>query len=278
MAHAAPPEDRGPLRPGPPLPAGTSSVVRGVTLPDGTAAVLKRFRSHRAWSQARRALEEWGPACGPELRVPSLLAVDPEGPLTLLIERLDGVRADQPGWRTDTVLARRLGRGLRALHAVGDTDADPLSLQDACARRMSGWLSQGKGDLEPDLIAAVQRRFDPSALAGRVRRVCHRDAEPYNLLLADGQAIALVDFEHARMDDPLLDIVSTWDGRPLGQSPFTAALVTAWGHPAPPPALRCWGLLHGVATLCKARQEGNIQRAAQARDSLIQITRSPEPE
>lgn len=271
MGHADSDEDKGPFTPGPPLPTGKSSLVRPVVLPDGTGAVLKRFRSHRAWRQAQHALLVWGPACGDELRVPRLLGSEPEGPLTLMIERLPGERADQPGWRRDPSLADALGRGLRALHAVPSDDDDPLPLDEACARRMAGWLKRAASEVEPEVLTGVNDRFQPAALRGRRRRVCHRDAEPYNVLRTPGLSIALVDFEHARMDDPLLDIVSTWDGAPLDRSPFTAGLVAAWGHAAPLPALRCWGLLHGVATLCMARSEGDTERAEQALAFLIRL-------
>ncbi len=271
MGHPDSDEHEGTFAPGAPLAAGASSIVRGVVLPDGTPAVLKRYRSHRAWRQALGALRDWGPLVGPSLTMPRLLQTEPDGPLTLLVERLPGVRADQPGWRRDSSLASALGRGLRALHDLPVGDDDPLSLERAVTRRMKGWMSRAPRHLEPRLLAAVNARFQPSALAGRRRRPCHRDAEPDNVLVGPDHAVALIDFEHARMDDPLVDIVRTWDGAPLDRSPFTAALVAAWGAPAPVAALRCWGLLHGVATLCTAHEAGLEERAAQAVAFLTQI-------
>jgi len=203
--------------------------------------------------------------------MPRLLQVEPEGPLTLLIERLPGVRADRPGWRQDLSLATALGRGLRALHDVEVPDDDPMPLERAGAARMAAWMKRARAHLEPGLRAAVQDQFQPSALAGRRRRPCHRDAEPDNVLRGPG-GIALIDFEHARLDDPLVDIVRTWDGAPLDQSPFTAALVAAWAEPAPAAAMRCWGLLHGVATLCTAREAGLEQRASESVAFLTRIT------
>ena len=240
-------------------------------LPDGSPAVLKRYRSHRAWRQALVALRDWGPRVGPDLTMPRLLQVEPEGPLTLLIERLPGVRADQLGWRQDLTLAAALGRGLRALHTLEVPDDDPMSLERACASRMTAWMKRAGPHLEPRLATAVHDQFQPSALAGRRRRPCHRDAEPDNVLRGPA-AIALIDFEHARMDDPLVDIVRTWDGAPLDQSPFTAALLAAWAEPAPEAAMRCWGLLHGVATLHAAREAGLQERASDAATFLTWIT------
>ena len=267
-----PSDDAG--KPGSLLPGGTSSTVRLVDGPDGPA-VLKRYRSHRAWRQAHDALVGWRDAAGEDLRIPRVLDAD-AGPLSLLIEHLPGAH---PGdsWREDWELARRLGRGLAALHGVPVEDRDPVPLAEACARRMEGWLSRARGVINPSIVQRVAARFRPEALAGRTRRPCHRDVEPANLLLANDAPLGLIDFEHARLDDPLVDIARTWDGRPLAQSPFTAALIAAWGRPAPEAALRVHGLLHGVATLCTAERAGDAARAAQSRDLLTWIIETPDP-
>ena len=272
MGHPGSPDPKGGFAPGAPLGAGTSSEVRPVVLPDGRPAVLKRYRSHRAWRQARVALQEWGPRTDDRVRIPAVLAIEPDGPLTLLLERLPGVTPTT----LDLPLARSLGAALAALHGVPVPDDDPLPLAGAAAARMAGWLTRARGYVEEELLAAVADCFHPEALAGRRRAPCHRDVELANLLVGAGPP-GLIDFEHARLDDPLIDVVRTWDGRPLADSPFTATLVGAWGHPAPESALRAHGLLHGVATLCKAEQDGDPLRSQRARHLLIEIMRTNNP-
>ena len=252
--------------------------MRPVILVDGTEAILKRYRSHRAADQARRALLGWGPrAVG--VRIPRVLAVAPDGPCSLLIERLAGDRADAPGWQADVDVARAMGMALRGLHTVPEDDDDPMPLEAAATRRMQAWLARLRGvpGVPAGLMEAVADRFHPDALRGRRRAPCHRDAEPANLLIWATGGPALVDFEHARMDDPLGDIARTWDGKPLSDSPFTAAVVAAWGSPAPEPALRVHGLLHGVASLVRAHAEGNLYRGARATHLLIQIIHGAGP-
>ncbi len=208
------------------LPQGASSTVELLAGPP--PCVRKRFRGARARAQEEHGLAVWGPRLS-ILRAPRLLdRADDDDPLTCRIELLEGVRLDAiPQWRTRLDLAATLGRGLAELHALPAPD-DPLPLEEACIRRLRGWLDRDAGALSPSLRRRIERAFTPSSLIGSVRAPCHRDVGPTNVL-ARGTALALVDWEHARADSVWTDVLRIWDGLPPEEDPFTAALITGMG-------------------------------------------------
>jgi aminoglycoside phosphotransferase (APT) family kinase protein len=56
-----------------------------------------------------------------------------------------------------------------------------------------------------DLAAALSRRLGRLSLESRERRVVHADCKPSQFLV-DGEKIGLLDFDHAGMADPALDV------------------------------------------------------------------------
>jgi hypothetical protein len=67
------------------------------------------------------------------------------------------------------------------------------------------------------------RLYDHPMRAGEI--LCHGDAGPWNAVYRDGRPIALIDFDSARPDSPLLDLAaSAWHFVPLADARTAAAL------------------------------------------------------
>lgn len=254
------------LREGPGL---TRRAVQRVPASAGVAEhASARARSLRAAEQERRALSEWGGRLT-RLRAPRLLPPLPDDePLRIRTEWLAGSPLDDASdWRDDLDLARTLGAGLAELHGLAGDD-DPMPLSEAIPRRLEGWLARDDGALAPfrdSLRAAVPT----TALARAVRVPCHRDVGPENVLVRPDGGLALIDWEHARLDHPWTDALRTWQGLPPDDDPWLAAL--AEGMELDPradwPGLRALGVVEGAG--CVVWGTARRDRALQARGWLL---------
>jgi len=242
-----------------------STAVFGVTATDGGEWIVKQFRSARAFEQERRALTTW--FARPELggaRVPRLLADAPEL-ATLILERLPGVASSEDS----PLVHHAAGRFLAALHRLAIVDDDPLPLADALARRTRTWLR--RAELEPELVRTVEQHGPRPELFTDARRVpCHRDFAPRNWLW-DGEALAIVDFEHARLDLALVDLaklcVESWQRRPDCAVEFFRGYgrrLTGIEHQR----LRAVVVLHAVASLAWGRERGDSDHVLEGRNAL----------
>ncbi len=230
------------------LPQGTSSNVR--LLPGPPAVVLKRYRSARARTQARDALQSWAPSLT-RLRAPIVLpsaANDPSPSLRL--EFLEGgVLSNEAMWREQLDIAEALGNGLAELHAL-HAPPDPLPLHEAIPRRLAGWLKRDEGALGAERILELQAHLDPTPLRGLERVPCHRDLGPDNVVLLKQGGFGLIDWEHARADCAWSDILRTWEGLPPELDTWSAALARGAGLPLDGwPALRALGLVEGAGCI-----------------------------
>lgn len=237
------------------LDAGRGSTrVFGVGDVDGGAWIVKQYRAMRGFEQERRALAQWfarrthlGGA-----RVPQLRAADADL-AALIIERLpgDSVEALGPG----EALAHAAGRFLAALHELAVADDDPLAVAEALMRRTRAWLRRGA--LEPELARIVAEHGPrPELFAGVHRVPCHRDFAPRNWLW-DGRRLAVIDFEHARLDVGLGDLaklhVDSWSRQPG----LATAFFCGYGRTLSDlerERLRALIVLHGVASLMWGRE------------------------
>lgn len=243
-----------------------STAVFSVTTTAGRELIVKQFRSSRGFEQERRALAEWF-AGATELggaRVPRLLADEPRL-ATLLVERLPGAAptaADAP------TVHRAAGRCLAALHQLEIADDDPLPIADALVRRIRSWLPRAA--LEPELIRIVEQHGPRAELFVGARRVaCHRDFAPRNWLW-DGRTLAVVDFEHARLDLALVDLaklcVESWR-RPNCAAEFLAGYGRALTD-LEREQLRAVVVLHAVASLAWGRERGDPEHVHEGRTAL----------
>ena len=191
---------------------------------------VKQLPRGRAWAQVERVHREVLPALS---GVPQRVAVCASLRATLLTEVPGRPLADDaplPHWEA-------LGRAVGALHAIPCPDPDPISLDAALRLRAEAAIARAPW-------ASELMRLVEAMPTGRQRTWCHRDLRPANVLV--GARIGLIDFEHARPDDPLVDLMR------LEAGGWTAdrrrAFLKGWDHSPEPAALRAHLGLYGVLT------------------------------
>ena len=160
-----------------------------------------------------------------------LVAADPDGRPPLMITSFVAgtpgpeLLADSTG---AVALAGEMGRLARRLREVRpehgrlpSTWADPLRLASVARR----WLESVGPDLEPPTSAGLATAMArlPDLFAGRRAVLAHGDWAPVNVIVERGRVVAVLDWEFARLADPLFDIA--WWG-----------WIVAWHHPAIHPA------------------------------------------
>ncbi|PRP89883.1 homoserine kinase [Enhygromyxa salina] len=239
------------------------------------AVVVKCFDSPRLFAQERDALGRWLDVTG-ELggaRVPALVAVAPSE-RALVYARLPGVRPEPAGADADApAIHRAAGRFLAALHRLDIPDRDPLPLAEALARRYRSWaraVAQIEGALDADQQRLVEELAPSAASFGAVTRVpCHRDFTPDNWLW-DGRRLAVIDFEHARLDLALGDLAKLaveWPARPELRLAFFAGYGRSLSA-ADDTRLRIVVALHGLASLAWGLRHGAPRFVAEGQRAL----------
>lgn len=249
--------------------------------------VVKQFRSERAFAQERRAYERWAPQLPEETA--ALLAAHPAPVRALVLQRVAGEPLAHarvtPG--LERAAHKRAGYFLRALHGVSDRDVDELPLGEAVQRRCAAWLERVAPCVTDEeharLAGLVAQAGDPELFAGARRVPCHRDFTPNNWLvsgpLEDGRICGLdgffvVDFEHAHLDSPLLDIVKlwteVWGERPDLESAFFAGYGRNLG-PAELAQLAVFATMHAMATIAWAHEHADLQFQALGQRALRRV-------
>jgi aminoglycoside phosphotransferase (APT) family kinase protein len=186
-----------------------------VTLGDGRRMAVQRLQDPVAASRrlhVERVLGDRLRAAG--IPVPRLLAGDahavPPYAISEVVEGEPGIGLlDDP---IDAIaLATEMGRLARVLATVPVEErllaggwADPERLASHARR----WLEAGREHLDPVAAAEVDRLISriPKALAGRPAVLAHGDWAPVNVLVRDRAVVAVLDWEAARLADPLLDL------------------------------------------------------------------------
>lgn len=242
--------------------------------------IIKQHLGSRGFVQERQALSQWSHEgrIG-TTSVPRLLAVDEQLKL-LVLERLPGrtPSEDDPP-ELAAAQHRAAGRFLAALHRLAITDPDPMPLHEALARRWQAWHASCVDLLEPDarsLCAAIEPEVELFRAERRV--ACHRDFTPSNWLWdASGSApgLAVVDFEHARLDLGWVDLaklaVGAWQGHPVRLAAFLDGYgrwdADGWSR------LRWVVALHGLGCLAWGRRHGDSQFSAEGRRTMALLGR-----
>lgn len=243
-----------------------STTVFGLTGADGRECVLKQYRSMRAFEQERRALSVWFAEVERvgEARVPRLIGDAPKL-AALLVERLPGSTAQQPAANVH----RAAGRFLAALHQLAVLDDDPLPLADALLRRTRSWLR--RADLDPEQARIVAQHGPRSDLFATARRVpCHRDFAPRNWLW-DGERLAVIDFEHARLDLALVDLAKLCVDAWAEQPDCAAAFFAGYGRllsDLEREQLRALVVLYGLGCLAWGRGRADADSIAEGQRAL----------
>ncbi|TVQ98008.1 MAG: aminoglycoside phosphotransferase family protein [Deltaproteobacteria bacterium] len=235
------------------------SAVFGV----GTDRVARVHGSVRAFEQERRALRDWTPRLGG--RAPTLREERPEL-RALVMDRLPGRPAAEAvrgadAWR---VLLREVGQWATRLHGVAFEDGDTLAVGDALRLRAAAWLRRARRSGAEDTARWAERLANLDPFAGAVRVPCHRDLQARNWLVEDGRLRGVVDFEHARPDHWMADLVKLPDEVPdLPEDKVLGAFLEGHGQPRALEDARVrrqWRwmrTLHGLATRTWAWEKGD---------------------
>jgi len=128
----------------------------------------------------------------------------PGVPLDLL---LDGRTRVDPRGQTGVAMA---ASALAALHGLRVRHPRVRSVGDELRRmahrsRFTAAVDPELGARMADLATALSRRLEQLSLESREQRMVHADCKPSQFLI-DGTKVGLLDFDHAGMADPALDV------------------------------------------------------------------------
>ena len=188
-----------------------------VTLAGGERVVLQRYRRREDAEYRLRGMRALSaaPVAMPDVRAADLDA----DPAWAIFAALPGVPA--PEADATATLARPMGELLAAIQrlptagvALDDLWSDPQRLADRATR----WAAEIEG--VDDVIARV-----PELFANRPAVIAHGDFAPVNVLTDGATLTGLLDFESARLADPLFD--PAWWHWSVGFSP-PGVLRSAW--------------------------------------------------
>lgn len=204
-----------------PTPGGPKNRTTLVLLEDGRRLVLQEYSDHRFAQLRLNAAEQLAaPLREHGVPVPRVLFSSLEDtPPWAVLEALPGepgyVAADWDLSRSVFVpIARDMGRLLRRFRELDPETFDlPRLWTDVSAlgEAAESWLARLQPHLSHHDARAVHEVIDaaPALLCDRPAVVCHGDFSPQNVLVLGDRISGLLDFEDARIGDPLLD-VSWW--------------------------------------------------------------------
>lgn len=201
-----------------PTPGGPKNRTVLVVLEDGRRLALQEYSDHRTARLRLKAAEQLAaPLREHGVPVPSVLVSALEDtPPWAVFEALPGepgyVAADHDLSRSNFLsIARDMGRLLRGFSEL-DPDAFDLPRLWTDVAGLSEAAELWLGPMEPHLSQRDARAVReviggmPGLLSGRPAVVCHGDFGPQNILVEGERISGLLDFEDARIGDPLLDV------------------------------------------------------------------------
>ena len=239
---------------------GLSNRTDVVTTAEGRRLVVQRLPG--AWTAPRRvalARALPGPLAAVGVPVPAVLLADARSRPPFVAYEF---AAGRPGIVAlqDPADAVALGTEMGRLSArvrlaptgglrLPSTWADPTRLTPVASR----WLSRAARSLDAgaagELAASIGRL--PRLLGGRPAVLAHGDWAPVNVLVADGGVVAVVDWEAARLADPLFDLA--WWGA-IVRAFHPNAWVRSW-----PALLEAAGVEPDRATTERLRALGTLR-------------------
>lgn len=201
-----------------PTPGGSKNRTVLLQLDDGRRLALQGYSDHRTAQLRLQAAEQLaGPLREHGVPVPSVVFSQlDDAPPWAVFEALPGepgyVAADHDLSRSNFLpIARDMGR----LHrGFSELDPDAFDLPRlwtdlaALGEAAEGWLEPIEPHLSHRDARAVREIIEamPVLLSDRPAVVCHGDFGPQNILVEGERISGLLDFEDARIGDPLLDV------------------------------------------------------------------------
>jgi len=237
----------------------------------GKQYVVKKHADRDKHDREVHAYRHWTPALGSS--APQLVAADAQA-LTIVITALDG--RPHPGPLT-AAAHQHAGTILRRFHDAAPSRPLP-GYRDWLRDRAAYWTARARpfvsaADLGNTTVhlAALQQAADPHGVP------CHLDFQPRNWLLGPAADLYLVDFEHARTDLPLRDLVRlrfrVWPGRPN----LREAFLNGYGRDltgADIETLQHFGALDALTAIARGHQNHDIQLAQYGHSTLRQLLAS----
>jgi len=245
--------------------------VARISARSGEEYVVKKHADRDKHDREVHAYRHWTPALGSS--APQLVAADAQA-LTIVTTALDG--RPHPGPLT-AAAHHQAGTILRRFH-----DAElPRTLpgyRDWLRDRAAYWTVRASPFLSAaDLgnanahLAALQQAADPHGVP------CHLDFQPRNWLLDPAADLYLVDFEHARTDLPVRDLVRlrfrVWPVRPNLKDAF----LNGYGRDLTGPdteTLQHLGALDALTAIARGHQSHDIQLVQYGHSTLRQLRAS----
>jgi hypothetical protein len=260
-------------------PTATLGPLWTLEHPQLGALYLKLCSSDRSFRQERDALRDWGPGLTAAGNPSPLLVATDRPTRALVTTRLDGRSADRLRGEPLARCSYVAGRALKTLHALPCDDQDPMPLLEAVGRRSAHHAATGAGRAtRARLLEALAELAAGEAL----RRVpCHRDYQPQNWRWGVDSAtgFGLLDFEHARLDLWLYDLLRLENGLWRRAPALKRRFFDGYGR-APNKvegrALDALAWLDASDTLRWAERRGDGALASQAR-ALLESRRPQRP-
>lgn len=237
----------------------------------GGVFFVKEYERRRKFEQETKACGEWVRGMtGWEGGMPRLVARhedEARGEWAGMYTAVRGEMAEGCGlsaeeWRR---MHRQAGEFLRALHGLRMEDGDAVGLEEAIGARWEEWRKRAgacaalSGE-ELKWIEGAAREM--KAFAGEKRVACHRDFHPRNWMVeregAGQLRLGVIDFEHARLDAAMMDVVrlamEEWPTREGCEAAFWEGYGMKKGYGRKKSErdggqLRALGALHGMATV-----------------------------
>jgi hypothetical protein len=250
------------------ITAVLGSAVARVRDNSGQEFVVKRHGSREKYDREVHAYRRWTPVLGSS--APALTTADPVT-LTILTTALPG---EPPLGGSSAAVHQQAGTLLRRFHEA-EPPRDLPWFSRWLGNRARHWATQAAALLTDQDTATIGRHLAALAGIGIPRGgPCHLDFQPRNWLVDDSGNVALIDFEHARIDIPARDFVRlrfrTWVSRP----DLEEAFFTGYGR-----RLTCaeeeliWhlGALDTLTALARGYQTGDAALIAAGRATLSRL-------
>jgi Ser/Thr protein kinase RdoA (MazF antagonist) len=234
----------------------------------GREYVVKCHSAAEKHHREVHAYQHWTSALGAS--APTLVAANPTT-MMILVTALPGTPVGGQGGIADH---RQAGSLLRAIHR-----AEPLRALDDFGQwltsRVAWWQEQAAPLLSPDERQAVDRHLAAlHALGTPAGGPCHLDYQPRNWLSGPAGTLAVIDFEHARIDLQARDFVRLyfryWPSRP----DLREAFFDGYGRPLTQQehqTIRCCGAVDALTALARGTQTGDATLTAHGRATLHQL-------
>ncbi|MDQ3151848.1 MAG: aminoglycoside phosphotransferase family protein [Actinomycetota bacterium] len=186
-------------------PADSSNTVIRLRGGNGHSYIAKQHADRVKHDREVHAHVHWAPALGEQAA--RLVATD-QALRVVLVTALPG-RPHNPTGNPDIdgPIHQQAGALLRRLHSA--EPATPLpDFARGMRTRLTSWLERSAGLLTSEEQALVRRHVDALAELPTPEGVpCHLDYQPRNWLIDPIAGLGVVDFEHARVDATVRDLV-----------------------------------------------------------------------